>query len=85
MFPLDSIDMDKYIFDESKQTWKDYISNIKKILTPALISTNETIFEEKNDKIENDDVNNKSSNMSFEEKEQSFFSYNNEESFEDFM
>ena len=85
MFPLDSIDMDKFIFDESKLTWEEYFSNVKKILSPSLITTNDTLIEEKNDKMENYNVNIKSNNMSFEEKEQSFFSYNNDESLDDFM
>ena len=29
MFPLDSSNMDKYIFDEAFQTWENYLSNIK--------------------------------------------------------
>ena len=85
MFPLDSIDMDKFIFNESKLTWEEYLSNVKKILSPSLITTNDTLIEEKNDKMENYNVNIKSNDMSFEEKEQSFFSYNNDESLEDFM
>ena len=55
MFPLDSIDMDKYIFNESNQTWENYLSNIKKLLIqPCIpcITTNDTIFEEKNNKKE---------------------------------
>ena len=57
MFPLDSIDMEKYIFDASKQTWENYISNIKKLLAQSPITTNETIIEEKNNKLDIFDKN----------------------------
>ena len=51
MFPLDSINMDKFIFDESKQKWEDYIANIKKLISQNCTTTNETILEEKKNKI----------------------------------
>ena len=80
MFPLDSIDMDKFIFDESKQSWDKYISDIKKILNPSCITTNETALEDKKKEY---DINNNSS-ISFENKNEGFFSYNEDENFDDF-
>ena len=79
MFPLDSYDMDKFIFDESKQSWDKYISDIKKILNPSCITTNETVLE---DKKKEDDINNNSS-ISFEDKNEGFFSNNEDENFDD--
>ena len=80
MFPLDSIDMDKFIFDESKQSWDKYISDIKKILNPLCITTNETVLKDKKKEY---DINNNSS-ISFESKNEGFFSDNEDENFDDF-
>ena len=79
MFPLDSIDMDKFIFDEFKQTWEDYISNIKKILNQACITTNETALEEKNNKNNKYSFNTNSNNNSFEEKDVGLFNDSEDE------
>jgi 50S ribosomal subunit-associated GTPase HflX len=87
MFPLDSIDMEKYIFDASKQTWENYISNVKKLLAQSPITTNETIIEEKNNKFDFFDKNSmseiheNSNNNSFDEKSYGIFSINGDENF----
>ena len=88
MFPLDSIDMDKFIFDASKQTWEIYISNIKKLLCQSLITTNETFLEEKHNKLDildkNSilDIHDNSNNNSFDEKSYGIFSsMNGDENF----
>ena len=87
MFPLDSIDMEKFIFDASKQTWENYISNIKKLLAQSPITTNETIIEEKNNKLDFLDKNSmseiheNSNNNSFDEKSYGIFSMNGDENF----
>ena len=47
MFPLNSIDMDKFIFDESKQSLEQFITNIKKYVSPPCITTNDTVLERK--------------------------------------
>ena len=86
MFPLDSLDIDKFIFDEAKDNWKNYISNIKKILSPTCITTNDTVLEEKCNK--SDNKNNfivDSNNNSFEEKNGGLFNYNDDENYDDFM
>jgi len=87
MFPLDSIDMDKFIFNESNQTWENYLSDIKKLLIqPCIpcITTNDTIFEEKNNKKEKYDLN--INNMSsYEEKYEGFFSDNDDENYNDYL
>ena len=72
--------MDKFIFDESKQSWDKYISDIKKILNPLCITTNETVLK---DKKKEDDINNNSS-ISFEDKNGGLFSDNENENFDDF-
>ena len=42
-------DIDKFIFNESKEKWEDYLSNIKKLLSQNLIiTTNDTFLEDKN-------------------------------------
>ena len=85
MFPLNSIDMDKFIFNESNQTWENYLSNIKKLLIQPclpLITTNDTIFEEKNNKKDKFDLNNMSS---YEEKDEGFFSDNDDENYNDYL
>ena len=81
MFPLDSIDMDKFIFDESKQSWDKYLSEIKKLLTPPCITTNDTALEDK--KKDFDICNN--SDISLEDKNEGLFSYNDEENFDDYV
>ena len=87
MFPLDSIDMDKYIFNESNQTWDNYLSNIKKLLIqPCIpcITTNDTIVEEKTNKKEKFDLN--INNMSScEDKYEGFFSDNDDENYNDYL
>lgn len=86
MFPLDSAEMDKFIFDGSYQKWENYISNIKKLLTPACITTNDTALEEKSKNNEKIDLNNISSyNISLEEKDGGLFSPNDEENYDDYM
>ena len=52
MFPLDSSDMDKFIFNENSQTWENYLSNIKKLLTQTCFTTNDSIIEDKNNKMD---------------------------------
>ena len=87
MFPLDSIDMEKFIFDASKQTWENYISNVKKLLAQSPITTNETIIEEKNNKLDfldknsMSDIHANSNNNSFDEKSYGIFSMNGDENF----
>ncbi len=87
MFPLDSFDMDKFIFDASKQTWDNYISNVKKLLTQSPITTNETIIEEKNNKLDildkniMSDIHDNSINNSFDDKSYGIFSMNADENF----
>ena len=87
MFPLDSIDMDKFIFDASKQTWYNYISNAKKLLSQSPITTNETIIEEKNNKLDifdkniMSDIHDNSNNNSFDDKSYGIFSMNGDENF----
>ena len=87
MFPLDSIDMEKFIFDASKQKWENYISNVKKLLAQSPITTNETIIEEKNNKLDLLDKNSmseiheNSNNNSFDEKSYGIFSMNGDENF----
>ena len=88
MFPLDSVDMDKFIFNESKQKWEDYISNIKKILNPSSIITNDTTLEENINKIDNKynyTYNINSNNNSFDEKDEGLFSYNDEENIDEYI
>ena len=87
MFPLDSIDMDKFIFDASKQTWDNYISIVKKLLTQSPITTNETIIEEKSNKLDIlgknsiSDIHDNSNNNSFDDKSYGIFSMNGDENF----
>ena len=87
MFPLDSIDMEKFIFDASKQTWENYISNVKKLLAQSPITTNETIIEEKNNKLDflyknsMSEIHENSNNNSFDEKSYGIFSMNGDENF----
>ena len=75
--------MDKFIFDEESQSWENYISNIKKLLNVSNITTNDSIFEDKNIKNESNDI---SKNMSFDEKDEELFNYKSEdENMEIFM
>ena len=49
---METSDIDKFIYDKSKQKWEDYLMNIKKSLpTQSIITTNDTFVEEKNDNI----------------------------------
>ena len=60
MFPLDSIDMDKFIFDNENQDFEEYILTIKKLLSQNNNTYETTIFETKvlkNDSLEEDDIN----------------------------
>ena len=70
--------MDKYIYDKSKQKWDDYYLNLKKLLSqPSIITTNDTIVEEKNINISK--IEDKSFEYnSFDEKEEGLFSYNSD-------
>ena len=82
---MDSIDIDKFIFNESNQTWENYLSNIKKLLVqPCIpcITTNDTIMEEKNNKKDKLDLNNMSS---YELKNEGFFSDNDDENYDDYL
>ena len=87
MFPLDSIDMDKFIFEASKQSWDNYISNVKKLLAQSPITTNETIIEEKSNKLDIldknsiSDIHDNSNNNSFDDKSYGIFSMNGDENF----
>ena len=80
--------MDKFIFNESKQKWEDYISNIKKVLNPSSIITNDTALEENINKIDNKynyTYNINSNNNSFDEKDEGLFSYNDEENIDEYI
>ena len=72
--------MDKFIFDESKQSWEQYLSDVKRIINPSCITTNETALEDKRKEY---DINNNSS-ISFEDKNGGLFSDNENENFDDF-
>ena len=80
IFPLESSEIDKYIFDESKEKWEDYLSNIKKLLSQNLIiTTNDTFLEDKNNisKIEEKEA---SFNLgSIDSNEDDLFSFNYDE------
>ena len=69
--------MEQYIFDESKEKWDDYLSNIKKKLTSInIITTNDTFLEDKNNisKIEEKNI---SFNLgSLDSNEEDLFSFN---------
>ena len=84
MFPLDSSNMDKYIFDEAFQTWENYLSNIKKLLNQKCNATNDITFEEKNNKIDKADLSNISDSISYEEKDEGLFS-NDDENANDYL
>ena len=79
IFPLESADMEQYIFDESKEKWDDYLSNIKKKLTSInIITTNDTFLEDKNNISKIEEKNNSFILDSFEEKDD-LFSFNYDE------
>ncbi len=84
MFPLDSYNMDKYIFDEAFQTWENYLSNIKKLLNQTCNATNDITFEDKNNKIDKSDLSNISDSISYEEKDEGLFS-NDDENANDYL
>ena len=72
--------MDKFIFDDSKQKFDDYLSNIKKILSQnIIITTNDTFLEEKNNISKIEEKNNSFNLDSFDEKEEALFSFNSDE------
>ena len=65
--------MEQYIFDESKEKWDDYLSNIKKKLTSInIITTNDTFLEDKNNISKIEEKNNSFILDSFEEKDDLF-------------
>jgi hypothetical protein len=71
--------MEQYIFDESKEKWDDYLSNIKKKLTSInIITTNDTFLEDKNNISKIEEKNNSFILDSFEEKDD-LFSFNYDE------
>ena len=80
LFPLQSSEIDKFIFDESKEKWEDYIINIKKLLSQNLIfTTNDTFLEDKNNisKIEEKNI---SFNLgSLDSNEENLFSFDYDE------
>ena len=55
LFPMDHIDMDKFIFNIKEDNLIDFISNIKKIVIDKSFS-NDTNFEEKIKKINQEDL-----------------------------
>ena len=68
--------MEKYIFDESKEKWDDYLSNIKKkLLSINIITTNDTFLDDKNNISKIEEKNNSFNLDSFEEKDD-LFSFN---------
>ena len=70
--------MEQYIFDESKEKWDDYLSNIKKkLLSINIITTNDTFLDDKNNISKIEEKNNSFNLDSFEEKDDLFsFNYN---------
>ena len=71
--------MEQYIFDESKEKWDDYLSNIKKkLLSINIITTNDTFLDDKNNISKIEEKNNSFNLDSFEEKDD-LFSFNYEE------
>ena len=71
--------MEQYIFDESKEKWDDYLSNIKKKLTSInIITTNDTFLEDKNNISKIEEKNDSFILDSFEEKDD-LFSFNYDE------
>ena len=71
--------MVQYIFDESKEKWDDYLSNIKKkLLSINIITTNDTFLDDKNNISKIEEKNNSFNLDSFEEKDD-LFSFNYDE------
>ena len=71
--------MEQYIFDESKEKWNDYLSNIKKkLLSINIITTNDTFLDDKNNISKIEEKNNSFNLDSFEEKDD-LFSFNYDE------
>ena len=71
--------MEQYIFDESKEKWDDYLSNIKKkLLSINIITTNDTFLDDKNNISKIEKKNNSFNLDSFEEKDD-LFSFNYDE------
>lgn len=76
--------MDKFIYNETKEKWEDYLINIKKILSqPNNITTNDTFLEDKNDVNDVSIIKEKNNSFnlgSFDENEDDLFSFNYNES-----
>ena len=76
--------MDKFIYNETKEKWEDYLINIKKILSqPNNITTNDTFLEDKNDMNDVSIIKEKNNSFnlgSFDENEDDLFSFNYNES-----
>ena len=76
--------MDKFIYNETKEKWEDYLINIKKILSqPNNITTNDTFLEDKNDMNDVSIIKEKNNSFnlgSFDENENDLFSFNYNES-----
>ena len=76
--------MDKFIYNETKEKWEDYLINIKKILSqPNNITTNDTFLEDKNDMNDVSIIKEKNISFnlgSFDENEDDLFSFNYNES-----
>ena len=71
--------MEQYIFNESKEKWDDYLSNIKKkLLSINIITTNDTFLDDKNNISKIEEKNNSFNLDSFEEKDD-LFSFNYDE------
>lgn len=72
--------MDKFIYNETKEKWEDYLINIKKILSqPNNITTNDTFLEDKNDMNDVSIIKEKNNSFnlgSFDENEDDLFSFN---------
>ena len=77
--------MEKFIYDESKQNWKDYLNDVKKILNSINSFTNDTEMEDKkNYKLEEFNNNNNNEGNIFSDEEQSrLFEDNNNHEDED--
>ena len=77
---MQSSEIDKFIFDETKEKWEEYILNIKKLLSQNLIfTTNDTFLEDKNNisKIEEKNI---SFNLgSLDSNEENLFSFDYDE------
>ena len=72
--------MEKFIYDESKQNWKDYLNDVKKILNNINSFTSDTEMEDKkNYKFEEFNNNNEDNILSDEEQSRLFEDNNNYE------